>query len=62
MIYLFSSLWLSHRVSVGFNFIVIAPLLPSCLSLEGIFFRTFQHFFFFRSMVVHQLVVVFMLL
>ena len=63
MIYSFSSLWLSHPVGVGFNFIVIAPLLPSCLSLDvGYLFWYFPTFFFFWSMVVHQLVVVFILL
>ena len=34
MIYSFSSLWLSHTLGVGFNFIMISPLLPSCLSLD----------------------------
>ena len=48
MIYSFSSLWLSHPVGVGFNFIVIAPLLPSCLSLDvGYLFWYFPTFFFF---------------
>ena len=49
MIYSFSSLWLSHPVGVGFNFIVIAPLLPSCLSLDVgylfFFLNRFQCFF-----------------
>ena len=29
----FSSLWVIHLVGVGFDFIIIVPLLPSCCSL-----------------------------
>lgn len=48
MIYSFSSLWLSHQLGVGFNFIMISPLLPSCLSLDvGYLFLALSNIFFF---------------
>ena len=33
LVLLFSSLWVIHLVGVGFDFIIIVPLLPSCCSL-----------------------------
>lgn len=46
MIYSFSSLWLSHTLGVGFNFIMISPLLPSCLSLDvGYLFLALSNIF-----------------
>ena len=62
MVYLFSSLWVAQAVGMGFDLIVIVPLLSSCCGFLFIFgckvsfFGRFQHFFL--SMVVQQLVVI----
>ena len=37
LILLFSSLWVTHPVGMGFDFIVIAHLLPSCCGLFFVF-------------------------
>ena len=48
LLLLFSSLWVTHSAGMGFDFIVIAPLLPSCgfffVFGHGVsFFGGFQH-------------------
>ena len=39
MIQLFSSLWVTHPAGMGFDFIVIVPLLPSCCGFFFVFGR-----------------------
>ena len=49
LVLLFSSLWVTHPAAVGFDFIMITPLLPSCWGLFFVFglgvssFSRFQH-------------------
>ena len=43
LVLLFSSLWVIHSVGVGFDFIMIAPFLPSPCD----FFFAFLFFYFF---------------
>ena len=65
MVYLFSSLWVAQPVVMGFDFIVIAPLLPSHCSFSFVFGCEVSFLVgssVFLSIVVQQLVVISVLL
>ena len=65
MALLISSLWVAHLVSMGFDFIVIVPLLPSVvaspLSLDERYLLWWLYSNALLSMVVQQLVVILVL-
>ena len=65
MALLISSLWVAHPVSMGFDFIVIVPLLPSVvaspLSLDERYLLWLLYSNALLSMVVQQLVVILVL-
>ena len=65
MALLISSLWVAHLVSMGFDFIVIVPLLPSVvaspLSLDERYLLWLLYSNALLSMVVQQLVVILVL-
>ena len=60
VVYMFSSLWVTHPAVMGLDFIVIAPLLPSHCSFSFVFGCGVSFFLsssVFLSMTVQQLVV-----
>ena len=62
---LFSSLWVTHQTGMGFDFVMIVPLLPACCGFfvfgYGVFFYFLMDSSVLLSKIIQQLVVILVL-